>query len=172
MVKGRMWRKPVLPDLFFFNKVDANNNLLKLNSLWAYWGDRKRKSSPSPPVLPATILLSNPLYVCVLVAHMCLTLCDPIDGSLPDSSVYGILQARILEWVTIPFSRETSWPRDWTWVSCIVGRFFTIWATREVGKSHCKHCVSLFCFLVAYFWLFFVGIMQTDTAGFQLFKVF
>ena len=45
-------------------------------------------------------------------------------------SVHGILQARILEWVAIPFSRS-SWPRNWTCVSCIAGRFFTIWATKE-----------------------------------------
>ena len=49
----------------------------------------------------------------------------------PASSVYGILQARILERDAMPFSRGSSWPRDWTWVSCIVGRFFTIWATWE-----------------------------------------
>ena len=43
----------------------------------------------------------------------------------------GILQARILEWGAMPSSRESSRPRDWTWVSCIAGRFFTIWATSE-----------------------------------------
>ena len=59
-------------------------------------------------------------------------LCDPTDCSLPGSTVHGILQARILEWVAISFSRRSSWPRDWTWVSRIVGRCFTIWATREV----------------------------------------
>ena len=47
------------------------------------------------------------------------------------SSAHGILQARILEWVAIPFSRGSSWPRDGTQVSCIAGRFFTIWAIRE-----------------------------------------
>ena len=57
-------------------------------------------------------------------------LCDPMDYSLPGSSVHGIFQARILEWVTISFSRRSSPPRDWTWVSQIVGRPFTIWATR------------------------------------------
>ena len=49
----------------------------------------------------------------------------------PGSSVHGILQARILEWVVIPFSRGSSWPRDWTWISRIAGRFFTIWASSE-----------------------------------------
>ena len=47
------------------------------------------------------------------------------------SSVHGILQARILEWVAIPFSRGSSWPWDWTRVFCIAGRFFTTWAIRE-----------------------------------------
>ena len=54
-----------------------------------------------------------------------------MNCSPPDSSVPGILQARMLEWVAIPFSRGSSWLRDWTWVSCIVGGFVTIWATRE-----------------------------------------
>ena len=75
--------------------------------------------------------LSAYFSVCVLVAQLCLTLCNPLDSSRPGSSVCGILQARILEWVAIPFSRGSSRPTDWTWVSCIVGRFFTIWATRE-----------------------------------------
>ena len=63
------------------------------------------------------------MYVCGLVAKSCQTLCDPLDCSLPGSSVHGILQARILEWVAISFSRGSSGPRDGTWISCIVGRF-------------------------------------------------
>ena len=66
------------------------------------------------------------------VAQSCPTLWEPMDCSLPGSSVHGIFQARILEWVAIFFSRGSSWPRDRTRVSCIVGRRFTIWATREV----------------------------------------
>ena len=56
---------------------------------------------------------------------------DSVDCSLPGSSVHGILQARILEWVAISFSRGSSWPRNRTWVSCIAGRWFTNWAMRE-----------------------------------------
>ena len=67
----------------------------------------------------------------VLVTQLCPTLCNPMDCSLPGSSVCGISQARILEQVAIPFSRGSSQPRDRIWVSCIAGRFFTIWATRE-----------------------------------------
>ena len=55
-----------------------------------------------------------------------------MDCSLPGSSTHGIFQARILEWVAIASFRRSSWPRDWTWVSHIVGRCFTIRATREV----------------------------------------
>ena len=66
------------------------------------------------------------------VAQSCLTLCDPMDCSLQLYSVHGIIQARVLEWVAISFSRGSSQPRDRTWVSWIVGRCFTIWGTREV----------------------------------------
>ena len=65
------------------------------------------------------------LFVYLLkFTQSCLTLCDPVDCSPPDSSVHGILQARILEWVAISFSRGSSQPRDQTWVSRIAGRRF------------------------------------------------
>ena len=64
----------------------------------------------------------------VLVAQL---LCNPLDCVPPGSSVHGILQARILQWVAIPFSRGSSLLRDWTQVSCIAGKFFTIWSTRQ-----------------------------------------
>ena len=69
------------------------------------------------------------------VTQLCLTVCDPIDGRLPGFSVHGIFQARVLEWVAVSFSRGSSQPRDWTQVSCIAGRCFTIWATREAPCS-------------------------------------
>ena len=59
-----------------------------------------------------------------------------MDFNLPGSSVHGILQVRILEWVAIFFSRESSWPRDRSWVSYIAGRFFTVWATREAPEEN------------------------------------
>ena len=55
-----------------------------------------------------------------------------MDCSLPGSSIHRTFQARVLEWVAICFSRGSSWPRGWTQVSCIAGRHFTVWATREV----------------------------------------
>ena len=65
------------------------------------------------------------------VAQSCPTLCDPMDCSPEGSSVHGVLQARILEWVAISFSRGSSRPRDWTQVACIAGRRFNLWTTRE-----------------------------------------
>ena len=66
----------------------------------------------------------------LLVAQSRLTLCNPTNCSPPGSSVHGILQARMLEWVAIPFFRS-SWPRNGSGVCCIAGRFLTIWATGE-----------------------------------------
>ena len=80
-----------------------------------------------------------------LVAQSCLTLCDPMNCSPPGSSAHGILQARILEWVPIPFSRGSSWPRDWAWLSHVAGWFFT----EPLGKSIWRgakvllHCLSV-----------------------------
>ena len=67
----------------------------------------------------------------VLVTQSSQTLCDPIDCSQLGPSLHGISQARILERVAISFSRESSCFGNWTQVSCIASRFFTIWATRE-----------------------------------------
>ena len=64
------------------------------------------------------------LYSCCSVAKLCL-FCDSMDYSPPGSSFHGISQARILEWVGISFSRDSSLPKDWTQVSCIAGEFFT-----------------------------------------------
>ena len=60
------------------------------------------------------------------VTQSCLTLCDPMDCSVAGSSVHGIFQTRMLEWVAVAFSKGSSQPRDQTQVSCISGEFFTI----------------------------------------------
>ena len=65
------------------------------------------------------------------VTQLCVTFCNPTDCSLSSSSIHGIFQARVLEWAAISFYRGSSRPRDWTQVSHIVGRHFTVWATRE-----------------------------------------
>ena len=83
--------------------------------------------------------------VCVLVTQSCPILCDSMDCSSPGSSVHGILQARTLEWVAIPFSGGSSQPRNQTRVSHIAGRFFTIWVTTEDlwGPFSARQCVSI-----------------------------
>ena len=66
------------------------------------------------------------------VTQLYLTLCNPMDSSLPGSSIHGIFLARVLEWVAISFSRLSSWPRDWTWVSSIPC----------IGRQILYHCTS------------------------------
>ena len=79
------------------------------------WSDRLRKAESESEV-----------------AQLCPTLSDTMDCSLLGSSVHGILQASVLEWGAIAFSRRSCRPRDRTQVSCIVGSFFTVWATSSL----------------------------------------
>ena len=72
------------------------------------------------------MILRRLYFVVCLVVQSCSTLCGPVVCTPPDSSIHGILQARILEWVAILFSRGSSQPRDRTQVSLIAGRFFTV----------------------------------------------
>ena len=78
----------------------------------------------------------------VLGAQSCLTACNPIDRGPPGSSVHRILQARKREWVAIPFSRGSFWPRDRTQVSYTEGRFFTVWVTRTNKLYDCDYLIN------------------------------
>ena len=84
-------------------------------------GEKERVSWGPLYSFPKLIFLNS----CVLLTRSCLSLCSPMDSRPPGSSIREILQASILEWVAIPFSRGSSPPRDQTWVSSIAGRFFT-----------------------------------------------
>ena len=93
-------------------------------------GEDSRSNVPKSPRSHPSCVYSwsspHPLFLASCVhAQLCHTLCDPMDCSTTGSSVRGILQARILEWVAIPVSRGPSQPRDQTQVSCIARRFFT-----------------------------------------------
>ena len=79
------------------------------------------------------------------------TLHDPMDCSIPGFSVPGIFQARVLEWVVIVFSSGSSWPRDWTQISRIAGRCFTLWATREVQEQN-RSCLDSWHGHSGYMW--------------------
>ena len=72
----------------------------------------------------------TPLTCVCLTTQSCPTLCDPTYHRPPGSSVHGILQARILQWAAMPYSRTSSQPGNRTQVSCTAGRFFTICANR------------------------------------------
>ena len=93
-----------------------------------------------------------------LAAKSCPTLCNPMDCGPPGFSVHGISQARILKWVAISFFTGSSPPRDWTWVSCFTGRFFTNWATRAaLSIFRCcqillqSDCTNLYSSLTTFF---------------------
>ena len=88
--------------------------------------------------------------LCAMLLQLCLTLCDPLACSLPGSSVHGISQARILEWVAISFSRRSSQPRGWIQVSCIGRQIHYHWATKEahtekIPSYKCKLRLRDFC---------------------------
>ena len=99
------------------------------------------------------------------------TLCNPMDCSPPSSSVHGIFQARILEWVAISFSRGSSWPRDQTQVSCIAGRCFTTCAIMEApfitrqGYNKVHNTCSFFYLCESNF-SFFLNIIPLTVAKF------
>ena len=98
-----LWNSSLLPCLIFHGTY----HILFIHLLWL--------NINSPSIL--------------LVTQLCPILCDPTGWSPLGSSVHGILQARILEWVAIPSSRGSSQTRDQTQVFCIARRFFTVWAT-------------------------------------------
>ena len=97
------------------------------STLWGPWSGPGEFSMPQF----TSLAMLRGKYFIILVAKSCRTLCDPINCSPPGSSVHGIFQARILEWVAISFSKGSSQPRDWTHISCIAGGFFT---AESLGK--------------------------------------
>ena len=113
------------------------------------------------------------------VAQSCLTLCEPMGCSLPGSSVHGIFQAIVLEWIAISFSRGSSQPRDQTQVSCIVGGFFISWATRETITTLDHTPIIILIFKLKFLFLWFSSsflllatvFTQLQTPGAQLFDV-
>ena len=99
---------------------------------WGAIAFSKRSSWPRDWILGTIVVHNAPeSRQSCLVTQSCPTLCASMDYSLPGSPIHGILQARILEWVAISFSKRSSWPRDWIWVSWINRRILYHWATRE-----------------------------------------
>ena len=110
-----------------------SGNPLKMLSLVSGLTILPLSSSLEAQVKSGTRSQNSLMMLCY--ARLSLTLCDPMDCSPTGSSVQGISQARVLEWVAISFSRGSSWPRNWTCVSCIAGKFFTHFSPQ--GSPHC-----------------------------------
>ena len=123
-----MLRKGSGPDHKWFYRPDKRALGLKVNDIEEPWFKNSRLWSN---LFFLCVCVCVCACVCMLVAQLCLILYDSTDCSLPGSSVHGILQAKILDWVAISFFRGSSQPRDQTLVSCIAGRFFATWATME-----------------------------------------
>ena len=94
-----------------------------------------------------------------------------MDCSLPGSSICGIFQARVLEWVAIAFSRGSSQPRDRTWVSRIVGRCFTLWATRETPEEYTEELYKKDLHDPDNYYGVVIGINSMWTKNFQMYKL-
>ena len=106
----------------------------------------------------------------VIVAWSCLSLCNPMDCSSPGSSVHGILQARILEWVAMPSSRESSWPRDWIRVSCIGRQILYYWATWEAqGVLYIPWNLPILSVQVNDFWYIYRVVQLLPQSNFRTF---
>ena len=143
--EGQLWKSPSpLAPIFLHTPYRKKSSPLGLAESLGSSGSRgvhvlSTQLCLTLCILPGSsvlgILLARILEMKSEVTQSCPTPCDSMDCSLPGSSVHGIFQARILEWVAIPFSRGPSQPRYRTLVSCMAGRFFTVWATREAPKS-------------------------------------
>ena len=133
--------------IIFFNEVSIQIfcpflNIFFLSSSWAvriffmFW---------EKVLCPVYVYMYVYMFSCSVVSDYLWS-----HGSHPPGfSVQGIFQARISDWVAIPFSRRSSWPRNWTLVSCVTGLFFTLWATRE-AHMFCKYYL-LFLIANAFF---------------------
>ena len=95
------------------------------------------------------------------VTSVMLTLCDPVDYSLPSSSVHGILQARILEWVAISFSRGSSWPRNRNCISCIFCVAVGFFTTEPQGKPICFYTLYNTAYTILYLFRWLDGISDS-----------
>ena len=127
----KSYRSSIQSGISFHHKKEGNlaicHNMRESRESWGHYAKEKNKHC---------------VCVCAKSLQSCLTFCDPMDSSPPGSSVHEILQARLLEWVAMPFSRGSSRPRDRTHVSCgscLAGGFFT---AEPLGKAENKRVLS------------------------------
>ena len=135
----------------FLKKFKKKNyHMIQQSHFWVYI-QRKGNHYPEETFLLLSHIWWFYVFSCQVESHSC----DSLDCSLPGSSVHGILQTRIREWVAISFSRGSSPHRNQTQVSCTAGSFFTNWATREALMSylyiHYRYiCIFAFIFIIIY----------------------
>ena len=120
--------------------------------------ERMETGTRKPSTTEASISLFS-LYTYMLGHFSHVWLCNPMDSSPLGASAHGILQARILEWVAIPFSKGSFQPRDWTWISYVslAGRFLTTSATWEVESNLSCSFLSSILFFFSVLFAFFKG---------------
>ena len=129
-----LWLENILTSLFFLKILIVHDAATCVHSCNLH-NNIIAKATEASHVYVASGWLLNAYFSCAKSLQSCVTLCRPIDCSLPGSSVYGILQARILEWVAISFSRASSQPRDQTHVSCLLHRHSSSLPLAPPGKS-------------------------------------
>ena len=119
----------------FFPSVELNVNEIEqcvVFCIWLLWSHITFWSFINIVIYNrSSFYFTSSITSVCLVTQSCLTVCDPMDCSPPGSSVQGVLQARILEWVVMPSSKGSSQPGNQTQIFHIAGGFFTVWATRE-----------------------------------------
>ena len=127
-----------IPSVFFYSAdllwAGDTNDMWCLplpTNVWLWGGSEEGNLRPRKHRYLEMRMFANPTVTCVCV-QSCLTLCDPMDYSRPVSSVHGIFQVRILEWVAISSSKGSSWSRDWTHISWIGRWIITHWITRDM----------------------------------------
>ena len=116
----RTWKQPTYVSIdrwmdkamIHVNTMESYSALNKISSFAVMWMDLES-------VIQSEANHKNKYGMHVKLIQSCPSVCDPVDCSPPGSSVHGILQARILEWVTMPLSRGSSWPRGWTYISFV-----------------------------------------------------
>ena len=123
-------RKYILPSIFHletFSIIETSSHFCHFDFSWLI-------IIQSPPLFHYSPSCKNNELKCeVLVTQSCPTLCEPMDCTLPGSSVHSIFQAWILEWAAIPFSRGSSWLRNQTWVSSTAGSAVFLYCLRHQG---------------------------------------
>ena len=133
--KSRVFSILIITKYNFFLNFKLRKVHMRTSWIWGIWEDHR---------MPVQKICSM-----LLLVESCPTLCDPTDCSPPGSSVHGISQARVIEWVAISFSRGSSQPRDGTCISCIDRRILYYWSTSEapfvnytMGKTQAGNNIS------------------------------